>query len=91
VICRCEDVTRADLERNLAHGIDLPRGLKMATRMGMGLCQGRTCAPALQHLTARATGRPVAEIALPSVRTPVRPVSMAALAQLPIDASERTS
>jgi NADPH-dependent 2,4-dienoyl-CoA reductase/sulfur reductase-like enzyme len=93
VICRCEDVRRADLEAGLANGIDLPRGLKMATRMGMGLCQGRTCAPALQHLTARATGRPLAEIALPTVRTPVRPVSMAALAQLPLEPtpSERTT
>jgi NADPH-dependent 2,4-dienoyl-CoA reductase/sulfur reductase-like enzyme len=85
VICRCEDVRRADLEAGLIKGIDLPRGLKMATRMGMGLCQGRTCTPALQHLTARATGRPLADIPLPTVRTPVRPVSMAALAQLPLE------
>jgi NAD(P)H-nitrite reductase large subunit len=92
VICRCEDVRRADLEAGLATGIDLPRGLKMATRMGMGLCQGRTCAPALQHLTARATGRSLGDIPLPTVRTPVRPVSMAALAQLPLDqTSERNA
>ena len=84
-ICRCEDVTHAELETALAHGLALPRGLKMATRIGMGLCQGRTCAPALQHLTARATGQPLAEIALPTVRTPVRPVTMAALAQLPLE------
>ncbi len=82
IICRCEDVRRADVDAALAGGLALPRGLKLATRAGMGLCQGRTCAPALQHLIAREAGIAPSEMPLPTVRMPTRPVPAAALAAL---------
>lgn len=82
IICRCEDVTGADLDAALAAGLTLPRGLKMGTRAGMGLCQGRTCAPAVQHRIAHHTGVAVADVPLPTVRVPVRPMPAGALATL---------
>lgn len=82
IVCRCEDVTRGDIEAALQAGLVLPRGLKMATRAGMGLCQGRTCAPAVQYLTALHTGGSLADVPLPSARMPLRPVPASALAAL---------
>jgi len=45
VVCRCEDVTREDLER-CAGG----RAARLHTRCGMGPCQGRICGPATEFL-----------------------------------------
>ncbi len=45
LVCRCEDVRYADLA---AHGSWT--GAKLATRCGMGACQGRICATAAQTL-----------------------------------------
>ena len=82
IVCRCEDVRRGEIDTALAGGLAVPRGLKLATRAGMGLCQGRTCAPALQHLIARAAGIDPSALPMPTVRMPTRPVSAAALAAL---------
>lgn len=81
-VCRCEDVRVADLDQALDAGIALPRGLKLRTRAGMGLCQGRTCFPAIQQRIADIAGLPLAEVPMPTVRVPARPVSAAALATL---------
>ena len=45
VICRCEDVTLACLDRTWSG-----RQAKLYTRIGMGPCQGAVCGPAVQHL-----------------------------------------
>lgn len=45
VICRCEDVTLAALD-----GFTDARAAKLATRCGMGACQGRICGTALAEL-----------------------------------------
>jgi NADPH-dependent 2,4-dienoyl-CoA reductase/sulfur reductase-like enzyme len=82
MVCRCEDVRAGDIDQALAAGLSLPRGLKLRTRAGMGLCQGRTCAPAVQHRIADRSGLSIAELPMPTVRVPLRPVSLAALATL---------
>ncbi|MFC6091678.1 NAD(P)/FAD-dependent oxidoreductase [Saccharothrix lopnurensis] len=67
VVCRCEDVTAGTLRR--AAGATRSRGLrslKLTTRAGLGLCQGRTCGPAVEDLLAgvldpgRTANRPIA-------------------------------
>jgi D-hydroxyproline dehydrogenase subunit alpha len=45
LICRCEDVTLQALDR-----YDDARSAKLATRCGMGACQGRVCGTALAEL-----------------------------------------
>jgi NADPH-dependent 2,4-dienoyl-CoA reductase/sulfur reductase-like enzyme len=45
VVCRCEDVTLGDLR-----GFDGARSAKLATRCGMGACQGRICGAVLAEL-----------------------------------------
>lgn len=45
IVCRCEDVRYADLAEHSSW-----TGAKLATRCGMGACQGRVCATAAQTL-----------------------------------------
>lgn len=63
VVCRCEDVTRAEIDGTLAGGASDLNQLKARTRCGMGPCQGRVCAPAVAALAALH----------PHVATPLRP------------------
>lgn len=43
IICRCEEVTKADILRAIKEGCHTVASIKRATRVGMGACQGRTC------------------------------------------------
>jgi NADPH-dependent 2,4-dienoyl-CoA reductase/sulfur reductase-like enzyme len=65
-ICRCEDVVWRQLEA--ARGF---RQAKLATRVGMGPCQGRVCGPALALLRGWESDR---------VRPPLRVSSLGVLA-----------
>ena len=56
VICRCENVTLAQLTAGLSDGIGSAGSLKRVTRAGMGSCQGRYCAGSLTRLAAAVTG-----------------------------------
>ena len=68
LICRCEDVRLDALAAARVHG-QSANALKLVTRCGMGLCQGRNCEPSLLRLlcgpddpgfAARFPARPVA-------------------------------
>nr|MCU0604398.1 NAD(P)/FAD-dependent oxidoreductase [Desulfobacterales bacterium] len=80
-VCRCEEVALGDIRRAVAEGFDTPAAVKKATRCGMGICQGSTCKGILLDVLAALTGKPAAHIPLPSVRVPVKPVSLGALAR----------
>jgi hypothetical protein len=56
--------------------------VKRMTRAGMGLCQGRLCEAGLAAVFAHRTGRSADSLAPLSVRPPVRPVPLDALAGL---------
>jgi len=56
IICRCEDVTRAELDAAIAAGARTLDQLKQWTRCGMGPCQGRMCGEAAGALLAAAVG-----------------------------------
>ncbi|MFI5844154.1 FAD-dependent oxidoreductase [Catenuloplanes sp. NPDC051500] len=54
-VCRCEDVTAGDLRR--VGGLTESRGLrslKLTTRAGLGICQGRTCGRAVEEILSAA-------------------------------------
>lgn len=53
IVCRCEDVTRREIDAAVENGaVDLNQ-LKSWTRCGMGPCQGRTCGEMAATLLAR--------------------------------------
>lgn len=79
VICRCESVTRAEIEAAIDAGADELNQLKHWTRCGMGPCQGRFCGEAAAGLLGlRLGGRQRA--GQWTGRAPLRPVDLAALA-----------
>ncbi len=74
VICRCEAVALGALvaARN-AWAIDDLRQLKLLTRAGMGMCQGRVCQPLLESLARSWGWDPSGALA---ARPPTRPWAM---------------
>jgi hypothetical protein len=74
IVCRCEDVTRAEIERRRGEGATSASQLKATTRITMGRCQGRNCMATLAALAAASTGVDPSTIALPRPRPPVRPI-----------------
>jgi thioredoxin reductase len=68
ILCRCEDVTAAEVD---AAGASSPAALKILTRCGQGPCQGRVC----ERLIAARLGTP----ARFNARAPVRPIPLGVL------------
>jgi len=67
VVCRCEDARLASIA-----ACGAPREARLAARAGMGPCQGRVCAPALEFLFGWDSD---------TVRPPARPVPLGHLAR----------
>ena len=57
------------------------KAVKLTTRCGMGLCQGRVCGPVVSAFTASLTGRDPAEVGSFSNRPIVWPVPLGELAR----------
>ena len=89
VICRCEERTVADLDAIIADGVRDPNIVRALSRIGMGRCQGRNCASNVAAAIARRANCPPELVAPLSVRPPIKPVPVAALAEeRPQSASE---
>ncbi|MDD4569085.1 MAG: (2Fe-2S)-binding protein [Tepidanaerobacteraceae bacterium] len=73
-ICRCEEVTRKEIEEAIADGATTLAGIKRRTRAGMGLCQGRTCQRLITQMLANVKDK--AEITPPTSRPPVRAIKI---------------
>lgn len=80
IVCRCEEVRRCEIDEAIGDGARTQAQLKAWTRVGMGPCQGRMCSLPIAELLSRVTDRSVAELGPPSVRPPIKPVPIAALA-----------
>ena len=77
IVCRCEDVTRRQLEP-----YDNWRAAKLQTRCGMGACQGRICGRAVRELFG---WRPQ------SIRPPVFPTRVATLMDVAVEPGQPLS
>lgn len=78
VVCRCEDVTRAEIDAAAREGASDVNQLKHFTRCGMGPCQGRMCGDvAAELLAAHVGGREKAGYW--TGRPPLRPVPLDAM------------
>lgn len=80
IICYCQDLTEADLIRAIEEGYDHLESLKRFTGAFMGPCQGKMCALNILKLFADKTGRSIASLCLPTLRPPVEPIPLSALA-----------
>ena len=80
IICRCEDIKLSEIRDCIEQGDRTTEEIKRNCRCGMGPCQGRTCMPLVAQELARATGKPLGEISLPTFRQPVAAIRLGALA-----------
>lgn len=79
IVCRCEDLTAGTLREAIAQGARSLGALKSATRCGMGPCGGRVCGEGATALIEEC-GMSRAEIPPATTRSPLRPMSIAAIA-----------
>jgi thioredoxin reductase/bacterioferritin-associated ferredoxin len=82
VLCRCEEVTVSQVKEAVANGATDMHQVKLATRTGMGYCQGRFCSVLTAPIIAKQTGKPLDEVMPFTVRPPLQPVSLKILASL---------
>jgi NADPH-dependent 2,4-dienoyl-CoA reductase/sulfur reductase-like enzyme len=81
IVCRCEELTLAEITAALTEDMTDLNEVKRATRLGMGSCQGRMCGPAMIEMLAQRRGLSPTELVCLSPRPPIKPVSMTALAE----------
>ncbi len=79
VVCRCEDVTRGEIDRAIDAGACEINQLKHFTRCGMGPCQGRYCGDTVQELMAQRLGVSRDAVGQWTGRPPLRPVALGEL------------
>ena len=56
IICRCEQVTEAEILEAIRRGADTLDAVKHLTRAGMGRCQGGFCGTSVLNLLAKQLG-----------------------------------
>ena len=82
LICRCEEILLEEVAAALAAGAQTVDDVKRRTRAGMGACQGIYCVPVIAAMAAQATRVPIDRVAGMTMRPPVRPLTLEALASL---------
>ncbi|MEA4882857.1 MAG: (2Fe-2S)-binding protein [Clostridia bacterium] len=81
IICRCEDITLAEIRRLIAQGYHSIDEIKRVSRAGMGQCQGRTCRQLIARELANALGVKIEDVEMPTFRPPSRPVMISTIAK----------
>jgi NAD(P)H-nitrite reductase large subunit len=76
IICRCEEITKNEIEKAIQEGAESPNEIKRFTRAGMGLCQGRTCRGLIEKILQEKAGLKPQNIIPSTYRQPVRPIQI---------------
>jgi len=81
VLCKCQEITAGTVREALLRypAMLTANAVKLRTRVGMGLCQGRYCSYPLTRLIAAQTGRSEAAIGPFRAQLPIRPVPISEL------------
>jgi thioredoxin reductase/bacterioferritin-associated ferredoxin len=89
LVCRCEEVTARQVRDTADMGCEGPNQMKAFLRCGMGPCQGRLCGLTVTELIAAQRKSTPAQVGYYRLRPPVKPITLAELASLPISEAER--
>ena len=76
IICRCEDITLAEVRRAISEGYCTIDDIKRVTRAGMGPCHGSTCGNLIAQELSRHFKTPMDEIEIPTSRPLIKPVKL---------------
>ena len=82
IVCRCEEVTLAQIKESIGVGCKGPSQLKSFTRCGMGPCQGRLCGLSVTEILTKELEIREEQAGYYNVRPPIKPVTLAELASL---------
>src|SRR5262249_56346452 len=80
IVCRCEEVTAAQIVEAVGMGAIGPNQAKAFLRCGMGPCQGRLCGLTVTELISPARGGAPPEVGYYRLPPPVKPITLAELA-----------
>lgn len=86
LICRCEEVSMVCILNAIQTGAVTSKAIKLETRAGMGICQGRVCRPLLEQLIYNYADQSVSDNAETGSTHPVRPLRLNELAEMGEDA-----
>jgi NAD(P)H-nitrite reductase large subunit len=81
-ICRCEEISGAEIVAAVSEGARTLTDVKRRTRAGMGRCQGRWCSHPIAAIVASEPGQSLAALAPMTARPPAQPVALGVLADL---------
>lgn len=80
ILCRCEELTLAEIEAGFDENSSSIGAVKRGTRAGMGRCQGRYCGPIVAAVAAARQGIPLDEAAHWAPRPPIKPIPISDIA-----------
>lgn len=89
LVCRCEEVSAKQVRDMARIGCEGPNQMKAFLRTGMGPCQGRLCGLTVSELIAVERKMTPEQVGYYRLRPPVKPITLAELASLPIGEPER--
>ncbi|WP_407703043.1 (2Fe-2S)-binding protein [Virgibacillus tibetensis] len=81
VICRCEEVMLSEIITSIKNGAITTKEIKLKTRAGMGICQGRTCRPLVDKIISFHTKVKLSESSSMSSSKLIRPLRLSELSQ----------
>ncbi|MCL2010420.1 MAG: (2Fe-2S)-binding protein [Synergistaceae bacterium] len=76
IVCRCEDITLAEVRKAIADGWRTIDEIKRVTRAGMGPCQGRACRMLIARELSSHCKIPMEEVLMPAFRPLIKPVRL---------------
>lgn len=82
LVCRCEEVSAGRIREMAQLGCQGPNQAKFMSRCGMGPCQGRVCGLAVTQILAEALGKSPQQVGAYRIRTPLKPIPLASLANV---------
>jgi NADPH-dependent 2,4-dienoyl-CoA reductase/sulfur reductase-like enzyme len=83
VVCRCEEISAAQIRASVSAGATGPNQMKVFLRSGMGPCQGRLCGLTVTELIADERGVSPDKVGYYRLRFPIKPLRLRELASLP--------
>lgn len=81
IVCRCEEITVGEIRKAIADGARTVTGVKLRTRAGMGLCQGRTCEALVQAIIRQELHVDIPDTGYSTPRVPQRPVKFGTIGE----------
>ncbi|WLR51702.1 (2Fe-2S)-binding protein [Bacillus tianshenii] len=82
IVCRCEEINRAEIEESIDAGARTLDDIKRLTRCGMGACQWKTCKTTVEKILQHKLPHQDIKADTPSLRYPLFPIEIKKLVSM---------